>query len=121
MSVLSWGERSLATGSWPILPGFLSSFGGILHLIVAVSILVLLSACNASPRKPDLIFDAGSLTHKQWEQADKECKFEAAKAVAPLKYGDVTGDTYRKIYILCIEAKGVRFLGSEDQINRRAQ
>jgi len=70
-------------------------------------------------KKPDLIFDAGSLTHKQWEQADKECKFEAAKSVAPLNYGDVTGATYRRIYILCVETKGIKFLGAEDQINRR--
>jgi hypothetical protein len=84
-------------------------------------IAALLSACNVPSKKPDLVFDAGSLTHKQWEQADKECKFEAAKAVAPLKYGDITGDTYRRIYILCVETKGIKFLGAEDQVDRRAR
>jgi len=78
----------------------------------------LLGACNAPSKKPDLIFDAGSLTHEQWEQADKECKFEAAKAVAPMKYGDVTGDTFRRIYILCAETKGIKFLGTEDKLTR---
>ncbi|MBM1170902.1 hypothetical protein, partial [Microvirga arabica] len=80
------------------------------------------SECLHHPsRKPDLVFDAGALNDQQFEQAGKECRFEAAKAVAPRKYGDITGDTYRKIFILCLEAKGIKFLGSEDQINRRGR
>ena len=80
---------------------------------------MLLGACNTSHQKPDLVFDAGSLSEKQWEQANKECQFEAAKATASIRPGDASGDKFRKIYILCVETKGITFLGTEDKLAGR--
>ncbi len=87
---------------------------------VAIVSLLILAACNTSPQEPDLVFDAGSLSDKQWEQANKECRFEAAKATASSRSGDPGGDKFQKIFILCVETKGITFLGTEDKLNRPA-
>jgi hypothetical protein len=81
-------------------------------------LVLAIAACNASPQKPDLVFDAGSLSDKQREQANRECQFEAAKATASIRLGDPSGDRFRKIYILCVETKGITFLGTEDKLIR---
>jgi hypothetical protein len=118
MRVLSWRVRSAAIGSSPDSSGNFFAFGTIIRPTLIFVTAILLSACTPPSRKPDLVFDAGALNDQQFEQAGKECRFEAAKAVAPRKYGDITGDTYRKIFILCLEAKGIKFLGTEDQLKR---
>ncbi|WP_262027650.1 hypothetical protein [Microvirga sp. Mcv34] len=121
MSVVSWRLRFSAIGSCPKSAGNFFSLGAVSPSCFVFLSIVSLGACNTASKKPDLIFDAGVLTHKQWGQADKECKFEAAKAVVPLKYGDVTGENYRRIYILCAESKGIKFLGTEGELRRRDQ
>ena len=102
------------------LPGSFFSFETISRSVSILVAAVLLSACNTSPQKPDLVFDAGSLSDKQWEQANKECQFEAAKATASSRSGDPSGDKFRKIYILYVETKGITFLGTEDKLKRPA-
>jgi hypothetical protein len=119
MSVLSWRVLSSAVRSSPKLPGSFLSFEAILRSVSILVVAMLLGACNTSPQKPDLVFDAGSLSDKQWEQANKECQFEAAKATASIRPGDASGDKFRKIYILCVETKGITFLGTEDKLARR--
>ncbi|GEO17514.1 hypothetical protein MAE02_52100 [Microvirga aerophila] len=75
-----------------------------------------MSGCVAESKKPDLLFDSGSMTDAQWLKARKECLFEAEKAVTPIRPSPVAGERFRKIYILCVESKGIKFLGTSDEV-----
>jgi hypothetical protein len=70
----------------------------------------------AQQKKPDLIFDRGKFTHEQWKLSEKECRFEAAKAVIPVKPAFIANEQFNKILILCLEAKGMTFRGTEDEL-----
>ncbi|KAB0264800.1 hypothetical protein FEZ63_21530 [Microvirga brassicacearum] len=114
MSVLKWRLRSSVTGSSPKSPGFLLSL--IVRILQIIGLATLLSACVHKARKPDLVFDSGKLSEQEWELADKTCEFEAAKAVIPIKIAEIAGEQFRRIYILCVESKGVKYLGTEDRL-----
>jgi hypothetical protein len=76
---------------------------------MAVSALI---GCVEKRERPQLLFKVGSLKQTEWEQADKTCEYEVAKAVAPIKIGIIATEQYRKLYILCAESKGATFIGS---------
>ena len=87
-----------------------------MQFLQIVGFTTLLSACVQTARKPDMVFDSGKLSEQQWELVDKACQFEAEKAVAPLRIRGGAGEDFRKIYILCLESKGVKFLGTADKL-----
>jgi hypothetical protein len=86
------------------------------RILQIIGFAMLLSACVHKARKPDLVFDSGKLSEQEWELADKTCEFEAAKAVVAIKISEIRGEEYRKIYILCVESKGIKYLGTEGRV-----
>jgi hypothetical protein len=116
MSVLSWRLLSSASLS-PRSPSSLLGSGTIRHILIIIP-FVLAGGCVAKAKKPDLLFDTGSLTDAQWTQVNKECQFEAEKVVAPIRPSPTAGEQFREIYILCVETKGVKFLGTSDKVRR---
>ena len=73
-----------------------------------------LVGCVEKRERPQLLFKVGSLKQTEWEQVDKTCEYEVAKAVAPIKIGIIATEQYRKLYILCAESKGAIFMGSTE-------
>ena len=88
-------------------------------LCLVPSTLSALPGCIDRRDWPQLLFETGSLTQAERLQVDKTCEYEVAKAVAPIKIGIIATEQYRKLYILCVEARGIKFLGTEDEIKRR--
>ena len=77
----------------------------------------MLAACNTKPRtKPDFIFNAQDLTQKQFRQAEAECNLDAEKAAMLASNGITAAERWEKIFILCMEAKGARFVRTADQV-----
>ncbi|WP_162419815.1 hypothetical protein [Microvirga brassicacearum] len=60
-----------------------------------------------------MVFDLGRLSQNEWQQIDKECDFEAEKAVISVKIGEIKAEERQRIFILCAEAKGARFVRAE--------
>jgi hypothetical protein len=75
-----------------------------------------LAACVGSQKKQNYLFDLGSLSATQWQKIRAECRFEAAKSVATIKHAIIASEEESKIYILCVESKGVKYLGTEDSL-----
>lgn len=116
MSVLSWRLLSSASFS-PRSPSSLLRSGAIRHILIITIPMVLVGGCVAKAKKPDLLFDTGTLTDAQWTQVNKECQFEAEKVIAPIRpFTPTAGEQFREIYILCVETKGVKFLGTSDKV-----
>ena len=61
--------------------------------------------------KEQMMFETGGLSHEKWEQMGTECTYEAKKATASAKPGPVRAMDQEELYILCIEAKGVKYKG----------
>ncbi len=120
MNIMPHGEpfsifRNSAVLSAPRVAGCSLGFSAIYFpSIVLISILI--GGCVAEEKQPNLLFDAGPMTDAQYLKADKECQFEAEKAVTPIRPSPVAGERFRKIYILCVEAKGIKFLGTSDKV-----
>jgi hypothetical protein len=74
------------------------------------------AGCVDKRERPQLLFETGSLKQSEWKQVDKTCEYEVAKAVAPIKIGIIATEQYRKLYVLCAEARGAVFIGSTDKV-----
>ncbi|WP_162559406.1 hypothetical protein [Microvirga sp. 17 mud 1-3] len=48
-------------------------------------------------------------------RANAECNLEAEKAAMRARNSVTAGENWRKIYLLCMESKGARYLGTTDQ------
>ena len=112
MSVLSWRFRS----SSKLTSGEIE-LSARLSLTIFSSIcsgLWALSAC-APIRPPNDVFNIGDMSNAQWERLQRECAYEARKAVASQKPGPVRSYDWREIYLSCLELRGARHLGTADQ------
>jgi hypothetical protein len=83
-------------------------------LIIVVAPLTVLVACNTKP-VPDLVFNARDMSRQQYSQAEAECNLEAEKAAIQAKNSITAGENWRKIFLLCMEAKGARYVGTTEQ------
>jgi hypothetical protein len=79
--------------------------------------LALLTGCNTTAR-PDFVFKRQSLSQQQYARAEAECELEAEKAAIQAKISVTAGENWRKIFVLCMEAKGARYLVTTDQLTR---
>ena len=71
---------------------------------------IAMAACQ--PRyETKLSFHAPDMSDQQWARLDTECRYEAKKATAAAKPGPVRAMDEEEVYILCLEAKGVKFNG----------
>ncbi len=48
------------------------------------------------------------ITKEEQTKAEKGCELEAEKAIIPIKIGIIAAEQWRKIYTLCLEAKGAK-------------
>jgi hypothetical protein len=55
------------------------------------------------------------MSQKDASRARAECKFEAEKAAMRAKNSVTAGENWQTIFILCMEAKGARYLGTTDE------
>lgn len=115
MSVLSWRSLSLSSSDFGDLSfeTWLSS-ARMDPLLLFVFLLVLLSGCNTTER-PDFVFKRQGLSQQQYSRAEAECELEAEKAAIQAKNSVTAGENWRKIFVLCMEAKGARFVGTTNQ------
>ncbi len=115
MRVLSWRSLSFfssASGDSSLISWL---FPAMLRLLLPCAFLsTLLVGCNPKSR-PDFVFDAQDLSQQQYSRAGAECKLEAEKAAIQAKNSITAGENWRKIFVLCMEAKGARYLGTTDQ------
>ena len=109
MSVLSWRSLSFLSsaskGSFD--PGFFSTTVRIL----LIGSFTILAACNRRPQ-PEFVFDLGDLSQKDASRARAECRLEAEKAAMRARNSVTAGENWQTIFILCMEAKGARYLGT---------
>jgi hypothetical protein len=77
--------------------------------------LPVLTACNQRTA-PDLIFNAPGLSQQQYSRAEAECNLEGEKAALHARNSVTAGENWRKFFILCMETKGARYIGTADQI-----
>lgn len=121
-------ERPMRALSWRSLSFFISDSGdssfhpwlfpAMLRLLLPLVLpITLLGSCNPKPR-PDFVFDAQGLSQQQYSRAGAECKLEAEKAAVQAKNSITAGENWRRIFVLCMEAKGTRYLGTTDQFSR---
>ncbi|MGO4525586.1 hypothetical protein AB4097_12070 [Microvirga sp. 2MCAF35] len=111
MRVLSWRSLSLKTS---LEAFFVSTWLDIVRfpLFLFLSSPLILSACAYKP--PSLVFETGNLSDSEWSRAQDECDYEAEKATgsAPI---NVAHSRWQRLYIQCIELKGIKYLGTTDQ------
>ncbi|PVE25551.1 hypothetical protein DC522_04285 [Microvirga sp. KLBC 81] len=74
-----------------------------------------LVACNTKPPQK-FIFNSQDLSRKQFSQAEAECNLEAEKAAMLATNSISAGDRWKRIFVLCMEAKGAKYVGTTDQI-----
>ncbi len=74
-----------------------------------------LAACNTKPR-PDFVFNTQGMSQQQYRRAEAECNLEAEKTAMQATNSVTAGETWRKIFVLCMEAKGARYVGTTDQV-----
>ncbi|WP_457091831.1 hypothetical protein [Microvirga sp. P5_D2] len=116
MRVLSWRSLSFSQSDLGLLvPGFWSSPAIKTVLYIFLFPLLGLTACNTKPA-PDLVFNSEDLSKKEFSRAEAECNLEAEKAAMLASNSVTAGERWRKILILCMEAKGTRFVGTADQV-----
>jgi len=61
------------------------------------------------------VFDIGKLSQESWRKIDTQCEYEARKATASAPPGLVRAEEREKLYILCLEAQGIRYKGTIKQ------
>ena len=81
---------------------------------VAIVSLLILAACNPKPQ-PNFVFNEQDLSRKEFFRAEAECHLEAEKAAMRAKNSVTAGENWRKIFILCMEAKGAQYRGTTDE------
>ena len=111
MSVLS--SRSLPILSSASRGSFDPGFFSTTLRILLIGSFTILAACNRRPQ-PESVFDLGDLSRKDASRARAECKLEAEKAAMRAKNSVTAGENWQTIFILCMEAKGARYLGTTD-------
>jgi hypothetical protein len=119
MRMLNWRSLSLSIsdfGDFP-LETWLSS-AKMYPLLSLVFLLALLTGCNTTAR-PDFVFKRQGLSQQQYPRAEAECELEAEKAAIQARNSVTAGENWRKIFVLCMKAKGARYLGTTDQLNRQ--
>ena len=118
MSVVSWRFLSLSISDFGdlSLEIWLSS-AKMYRLLSFVFPIVLLTGCNTTAR-PDFVFKRQGLSQQQYSRAEAECELESEKAAIQAKNSVTAGENWRKIFVLCMEAKGARYLGTTDQFTR---
>jgi hypothetical protein len=72
-----------------------------------------LAGCTTHSAGPHLIFDRGSITKSEWQRIDKQCDFEAEKAIVSIKIDEIKAEERQRFFILCAESKGVKYVRSE--------
>ncbi|MCB8820052.1 hypothetical protein [Microvirga rosea] len=67
---------------------------------------------------PSLVFETSRLSQTEWLRMQHECDYEAEKATASapsaLKF-----IRWQRLYISCIELRGVPYLGTTDELPQR--
>ena len=111
MNVLS--RRSLSVSSSASRGLFDPGFFSAALRILLIGSFTILAACNRRPQ-PESVFDLGDLSRKDASRARAECKLEAEKAAMRAKNSVTAGENWQTIFILCMEAKGARHLGTTD-------
>jgi hypothetical protein len=91
---LSKGERKSVNGALP-----------------AIAAVVLAGVACTPAYETRLSFDSSKLSADRWETLQNECYYEARKATASGTPGPVRLMEREELYILCLEAKGVKFKG----------
>ncbi|WP_262027649.1 hypothetical protein [Microvirga sp. Mcv34] len=115
MSVVSWRSRTFFSSESGEPSFHPCLFSAILRLSLSLIFpLTILAGCNTAVR-PDFVFDAQGLSQQQYSRAGAECELEAEKAAIQAKNSITAGENWRKIFVLCMEAKGARFLGTTKQ------
>ncbi|HEY8382737.1 MAG TPA: hypothetical protein VIL09_11375 [Microvirga sp.] len=61
------------------------------------------------------MFDTSGLAKGAWERIDKECDYEAYKAVINVPEAIIANLRWRNLYIRCVETRGVRFKGTQNK------
>ncbi|WP_425486927.1 hypothetical protein [Microvirga thermotolerans] len=112
MSVWSWRSLSLSASDLEELSANASFCLTILRVLSVVALPPLtLSGCNTAPR-PDLVFNRNGLSAQDMSRANAECNLEAEKAAMQARNSVTAGETWRKIFVLCMESKGARYVGT---------
>jgi hypothetical protein len=71
-----------------------------------------LAACVSE--RPSHVFDTGRLSETEWSRMQSECDYEAEKATASAPV-NVAFYRWERLYISCIELRGVKYLGTSDK------
>jgi hypothetical protein len=118
--MLSWRSLSLSISDFGdlSLENWLSS-ARMYPLLFFVLPLVLLAGCNTTAR-PDFVFKRQGLSQQQYLRAEAVCELEAEKAAIQARNSVTAGENWRKIFVLCMEAKGAHYLGTTDQLTRQS-
>ncbi len=75
-----------------------------------VGLYLCMTAC-ATPTTSPMLFKTAGLSDERWDNARKECDYEAEKAVASA--GPKTPVEYkrRRLFVMCVELKGAKYVG----------
>ena len=79
-----------------------------------ISLSFILTGCNTKPL-PDFVFSRQGLTQQEFSRAKAECNLEAEKVAMKASNSITSGEHWRKILVLCMEAKGAKFLRMTDE------
>lgn len=112
MRMLSW--RALPSSHFGLGASFPETcLGSAISRLLLISPLVLIPACNREKR-PDFVFSSNGLTQQQYARAEAECRPEAKKAALLATNSVTAGDTWERIFTLCLQSKGAKYLGTTD-------
>ncbi|NIX76901.1 hypothetical protein [Microvirga terricola] len=59
------------------------------------------------------------MSDAQWSRIDNECTYEAEKATASAGPRTPIADTWRRLYVMCAELKGAKFVGRVTMPNEK--
>jgi hypothetical protein len=72
-----------------------------------------LTACVSD--QPSHVFDNAHVSEAEWARIRKECDYEAEKATASAPV-NIAYYRWERLYVGCIELKGIKFLGMSNEI-----
>lgn len=61
------------------------------------------------------------LSQKQVSLAEAECNLEAEKVAIQASNGVTAAERWEKIFVLCMETKGAKYVGTTDQVSADAK
>lgn len=70
-----------------------------------------LVGCMSTPPTRSF-FKTPGLSSAQWSRIDDECSYEAEKATAAADPMTAVSYTWRRIFVMCVELKGAKFVGN---------